>query len=134
MCRKLGSVAGRRPDAHHMSNSLFLLFTLLVVGAAVLAFVSSRTTEAKSRGVVTGMRVIRAAGTDYCEVELDLMVRGAVGGQFPARRIATVPASWLANVGPGSVIDVIYQRGDESAVAVCVPPSAALTAPGRWRS
>jgi hypothetical protein len=131
----LGSVAGGRPDAHHMSNSLFLSFTCFVcVGAAVLLFVSSRTTEAKSRGVVTGMRIIRAAGTDYCEVELDLMVRRAVGGQFPARRIATIPAIWLANVSPGNVIDVFYRRGDESAVAVCVPPSPVLTAPRRWRS
>jgi hypothetical protein len=118
-----------------MSNSLFLSFTCFVcVGAAVLLFVSSRTTEAKSRGVVTGMRIIRAAGTDYCEVELDLMVRRAVGGQFPARRIATIPAIWLANVSPGNVIDVFYRPGDESAVAVCVPPSPVLTAPRRWRS
>jgi hypothetical protein len=118
-----------------MSNSLLLLFTVFVcVGAAVLLFVSNRTTGATSRGVVTGMRIIRAAGTDYCEVELDLMVRRAVGGQFPARRIATIPASWLANVSPGSVVDVFYRRGDESTVAVCVPPSAALAAPSRWRS
>jgi hypothetical protein len=130
----LGSVAGGRPDAYHMSNSLLLLFTCLVcVGAAVL-FVPSRPTEAKTRGVVTGMRIIRAAGSDYCEVELDLMVRRAVGGQFPARRIATIPAVWLANVSPGSVIDVLCRPGDESAVAVCVPPSPVLTAPRRWRS
>jgi hypothetical protein len=130
----LGSVAGWQPDAIHMSNSLLLLFTLVCVGAAAVRFVPSRTTEAKSRGVVTGMRIIRSAGTDYCEVELDLMVRRAVGGQFPARRIASIPASWVANVSPGSVVDVFYRPGDESAVAVCVPPGPALTAPRRWRS
>jgi hypothetical protein len=131
----LGSVAGGQPDAYHMSNSLLLLFMCLVcVGAALALLVPSRTTGAKSRGVVTGMRIIRAAGTDYCEVELDLMVRRAAGGQFPARRIASIPASWLANVSPGSVVDVSYQPGDESAVAVCVPPSPALNAPRRWRS
>lgn len=118
-----------------MSNSLLFFFTCFVcVGAAVLLCVANRSTAAKSRGVVTGMRIIRGTGSDYREVELDLMIRRAVGGQFPARRIATIPALWLANVSPGSVIDVFYRPGDESAVAVCVPPSRALTAASRWRS
>lgn len=131
----MGSVAGGQPDAYRMSNSLLLWFICFVsVGAAVVLIVRCRATEAKSRGVVTGMRIIRAAGTDYCEVELDLMVRRAVGGQFPARRIASIPASRLANFSPGSVVDVLYPPGDESAVAVCVPPSPVLTAPRRWRS
>jgi hypothetical protein len=118
-----------------MSNSLLLWFICFVsVGAAVVLMVRCRATEAKSRGVVTGMRIIRPAGTGYCEVELDLMVRRAVGGQFPARRIASIPASRLANFSPGSVVDVLYPPGDESAVAVCVPPSPVLTAPRRWRS
>ena len=117
-----------------MSNSLLLFTCFVSVGAAVLLFVQSRSAGPTTRGVVTGMRIIRGAGSDYCEVELDLMVRRAVGGQFPVRRIATIPAIWLANVSPGSVIDVFYRPGDESAVAVCVPPSPVLTAPARWRS
>jgi len=77
----------------------------------------------KSRAVVTGMRTTGESREDYREVELDVMVRKPGGGQFPAHQRALIPASSLARVSPGSVIDTFYRRGDESAVAVCVPPS-----------
>jgi hypothetical protein len=76
----------------------------------------------RSRGVVTGMRATGEAREDYREVELDLMVRRLEGGQFPAHERTLVPASALTEVTPGSVVDAYYRRGDESAVAVCVPP------------
>ena len=77
----------------------------------------------KSRGVVTGMRTTGAAREDYREVELDVMVRKPGGGQFPAHEIALIPASSLAKVSPGSIIDTYYRAGRETAVAVCVAPS-----------
>jgi hypothetical protein len=77
----------------------------------------------KSRGVVTGMRTTGASREDYREVELDVMVRKPGGGQFPAHEIALIPASSLAKVSPGSIIDTYYRLGRESAVAVCVSPS-----------
>jgi hypothetical protein len=77
----------------------------------------------KSRGVVTGMRTTGASREDYREVELDVMVRKPGGGQFPAHEIALIPASSLAQVSPGSIIDTYYRLGRESAVAVCVSPS-----------
>jgi hypothetical protein len=77
----------------------------------------------KSRGVVTGMRTTGAFREDYREVELDVMVRKPGGGQFPAHEIALIPASSLAKVSPGSIIDTYYRLGRESAVAVCVSPS-----------
>lgn len=76
----------------------------------------------RSRGVVTGMRATGAAREDFREVELDLMVSRPGGGQFPATEVALIPASSLAKVAPGSVIDAYYRHGDESAVAVCVSP------------
>ncbi len=69
------------------------------------------------------MRTTGEAREDYREVELDLMVSRPEGGQFPAHETALVPASALAEVAPGSVVDAYYRRGDESAVAVCVPPN-----------
>jgi hypothetical protein len=77
----------------------------------------------RSRGIVTAMRKTGTVREDYWEVELDLMVRRTAGGQFPAHETALVPASALANVAPGCVIDAYYRSGDESAVAVSVPPS-----------
>lgn len=77
----------------------------------------------KSRGVVTGMRTTGASREDYREVELDVMVRKPGGGQFAAHEIALIPASSLAKVSPGSIIDTYYRLGRESAVAVCVSPS-----------
>lgn len=77
----------------------------------------------KSRAVVTGVRTTGESREDYREVELDVMVRKPGGGQFPAYEMALIPASSLARVSPGSIIDTYYRSGDESAVAVCVPPS-----------
>ncbi|MBE1546029.1 hypothetical protein GGC64_000037 [Mycobacterium sp. OAS707] len=77
----------------------------------------------KSHAVVTGMRPTGASREDHREVVLDVMVRKPGGGQFPAHETALIPASSLAKVSPGSIIDTYYLAGDESAVAVCVPPS-----------
>ncbi|MDT5400699.1 MAG: hypothetical protein QOK33_3930 [Mycobacterium sp.] len=77
----------------------------------------------RSLGVVTAMRTTGEAREDYRGVELDLMVTRPEGGQFPAHETTLVPASALAEVTPGSVVDAYYRRGDESAVAVCVPPN-----------
>jgi hypothetical protein len=77
----------------------------------------------RSLAVVTGMRTTGAAREDHREVELDVMVIRPEGGQFPAHETALIPASSLAKVSPGSVIDTYYRSGDESAVAVCVRPS-----------
>jgi hypothetical protein len=76
----------------------------------------------RSRGVVTGMRTTGTAREDHREVEIDLMVRRPGGGQFPAHERTLVPASSLAEVKPGCVIDAYYRRDDETVVAVCVPP------------
>jgi len=77
----------------------------------------------KSQAVVTGMRATGAAREDYREVELAVMVSRPGGGQFPAHETALIPASSLGCVSPGSVIETYFRPGDESAVAVCVPPS-----------
>jgi hypothetical protein len=77
----------------------------------------------RSRGVVTGMRATGASREDHREVVLDVMVRKPGGGQFPAHETALIPASSLAKVSPGSIIDAYYRSGDESAVALCVAPS-----------
>lgn len=76
----------------------------------------------KSRGIVTAMRKTGAAREDYLEVELDLMVGRRAGGQFPAHETALIPESALGNVAPGCVVDAYYRSGDESTVAVSVPP------------
>ena len=76
----------------------------------------------KSRGIVTGVRPTGASREDHREVIIDVMVRKPEGGQFPAHETALIPASSLAKVSPGSIIDAYYRSGDESAVAVCVPP------------
>ncbi|MEO3761714.1 hypothetical protein ABGB19_25970 [Mycobacterium sp. B14F4] len=77
----------------------------------------------KSRAVVTGMKATGAAREDHREVELDVMVKRPEGGQFPAHGRALIPASCLTKVAPGSIIDTYYRWGDESAVAVSVPPA-----------
>lgn len=77
----------------------------------------------RSLGVITGMRTTGETREDYREVELDVMVSRPEGGQFPAHETALIPASALAKVCPGSVIDTYYRPGDESSIAVCVPPS-----------
>ncbi|AGB23383.1 hypothetical protein Mycsm_03064 [Mycobacterium sp. JS623] len=77
----------------------------------------------KSHAVVTGMRTTGASREDHREVVLDVMVRKPGGGQFPAHQTALIPASALTKVSPGSIVETYYWAGDESAVAVCVPPS-----------
>ena len=60
------------------------------------------------------MRTTGEAREDHREVELDVMVSRPGGGQFPAHETALIPASSMARVAPGSVIDTYYRRGDES--------------------
>jgi hypothetical protein len=76
----------------------------------------------RSHGVVVAMRNTGATREDYREVELDLMVSRVAGGQFPAHETTLVPASALGKVAPGCVVETYYRPGDESAVAVSVPP------------
>ncbi|WP_082964981.1 hypothetical protein [Mycobacterium sp. ACS1612] len=76
----------------------------------------------KSQAVVTGMRPTGEFREDHREVVLDVIVRKPGGGQFPAHETALIPASSLAKVCPGSIIDTYYRSGDESSVAVCVSP------------
>lgn len=77
----------------------------------------------KSSGVVTAARPTGTQHEDHHEVVLDLMVRRPEGGQFPAHETTLIPATSLDRVCPGSIIDAYYRRGDESAVAVAVPPA-----------
>lgn len=77
----------------------------------------------RSSGVVTGAHSTGAGREDYREVVLDLMVRRPEGGQFPAHETTLIPATSLDRVCPGSVVDAYYRRGDESTVAVAVPPA-----------
>lgn len=77
----------------------------------------------KSSGTVTAARPTGTEREDHREVVLDLMVRRPEGGQFPAHETTLIPATSLDRVCPGSVVDAYYRRGDESAVAVAVPPA-----------
>ena len=77
----------------------------------------------RSCSVVTAIQPTGGAREDYREVELDLMVRRPQGGQFPAHETVLIPASALTTVQPGSVVDTYYRAGDESTVAVSVPPA-----------
>lgn len=77
----------------------------------------------RSHGVVTGMRATGETREDYREVALDVMVTRPDGGQFAVQEKALIPASSMAKVTPGSVIDAYYRAGDESEIAVSVPPS-----------
>jgi hypothetical protein len=128
------AITEHEPDPDEASERLITAGDILAVRAAFdqmlvskglltgdqLALIRNGT---KSRAVVTGMRTTGASREDYREVELDVMVRKPGGGQFPAHQTALVPASSLTRVSPGSIIDTYYRSGDESAVAVCVPPS-----------
>ncbi|MHA3021201.1 hypothetical protein ACXPWS_13180 [Mycobacterium sp. BMJ-28] len=76
----------------------------------------------RAHGVVTASTPTGTTREDYREVVLDLMVRKPEGGQFPAHETTLVPATSLDRLCPGSIVDAYYRRGDESAVAVCVPP------------
>ncbi|RDH75489.1 hypothetical protein DVS77_26170 [Mycolicibacterium moriokaense] len=77
----------------------------------------------RSRGVVTGMRATGQIREDFRQVELDVMVSRPGGGQFAVREIVLIPASSMANVSPGCVIDTYYRPGDETAIAVSISPS-----------
>jgi len=77
----------------------------------------------RSRGVVTGMQTTGEAREDHREVELDVMISRPDGGQFAVHETALIPASSMARVAPGSVVDTYYRQGDESEVAISVPPS-----------
>lgn len=77
----------------------------------------------KSSGVVTASHPTGTEREDHREVVLDLMVRRPEGGQFPAHETTLIPATSLDRVCPGSIIDAYYRPGDESAVAVAVPPA-----------
>ena len=76
----------------------------------------------RSRGVITGMRSTGESLVDHREVELDLLVRRPGGAQFAVHETALIPATSMAKVAPGSVIDTYFCRGDETEVAVTVPP------------
>jgi hypothetical protein len=76
----------------------------------------------RSQAIVTAMRTTGRAREDHREVELHVMVKRPEGGQFAAHEMALIPASVMAKVSPGSMIDTYYRSGDESAVAVCVTP------------
>jgi hypothetical protein len=77
----------------------------------------------RSHGVITGMRATGEMREDYREVELDVMVSRPGGGQFAVHETALIPASSLAKVSPGGVIDAYYRVGEESEIAVSVAPS-----------
>ncbi len=76
----------------------------------------------RSHGVITGMRATGEIREDYREVELDVMVSRPGGGQFAVRETALIPASSMAKVAPGSVIDTYFRLEDETDIAVSVPP------------
>jgi hypothetical protein len=76
----------------------------------------------RSHGVITGMRATGESLEDYSEVELDLMVSRPGGGQFAVHERALIPATSMAKVAPGSVIDTYFRLGNETEVAVSVPP------------
>ena len=77
----------------------------------------------RSHGVVTGMRATGETREDHREVELDMMVSRPDGGQFAVHETALIPASSMAKVAPGSVIDTYYRSGHESEIAVSVSPN-----------
>ncbi len=77
----------------------------------------------RSHGVITGMRSTAETREDYREVELDVIVSRPSGGQFAVRETILIPASSMAKVAPGSVIDTYFRPGNETEIAVSVPPS-----------
>jgi hypothetical protein len=108
------SPAPRRPCAPRRLEDSERLITHDEMAAAREAFV-------RSRGVITAVRTLGDRGSDYREIELDLMVARRGGGQFPVRETALIPAASLEYLSPGSVIVAYYRSDDESSVAVCVP-------------
>lgn len=77
----------------------------------------------KSHAVVTAMKPTGQVCEDYRQVELDVIVNRPEGGQFPAHEVTFIPATSVAKVEPGSIIDTYYRSTDSSRVAVCVPRS-----------
>ena len=77
----------------------------------------------KSHAVVTAMKPTGRVCEDYRQVELDVIVNRPEGGQFPAHEVTFIPATSVAKVEPGSIIDTYYRSTDYSHVAVCVPRS-----------
>jgi hypothetical protein len=104
-----------------MSDALLLTFGVAVFVITGLVLFVKDPSIVKSRGVVVGIRIAGAARQEFREVELDVMVSRPEGGQFAVRERAVIPATLLTKVSPGNIIDTYYRRGDESAVAVCVP-------------
>jgi hypothetical protein len=76
----------------------------------------------RSHGVVTGVRATGEIREDYRGVELDVMVSRPGGGQFAVQETALIPASSMAKVSPGSVIDTYFRLENETDIAVSVPP------------
>lgn len=107
-----------------MTSAMFVVFMCFLGAGTAAALCVPNPTVVKSRAVVVGMRITGATPEDDREVELDVMVSRPEGGQFPAHETAVIPASWLAKVSPGSVIDTYYRPGDPSALALCVSPSS----------
>lgn len=99
-------------------------FDQMLVGKGLLTVQQLELTRTGSRcrAVITAARPTGRAREDYREVELDLMVSRPLGGQFAAHEVTLVPVSALGELCPGATVDVYYRRGDETAVAVCVPP------------
>ncbi|MGK9271866.1 hypothetical protein KXR83_12795 [Williamsia muralis] len=77
----------------------------------------------KSHAVVTAMKPTGRVCEDYRQVQLDVIVNRPEGGQFPAHEVTFIPATSVAKVEPGSIIDTYYRPDDSSHVAVCVPRS-----------
>ena len=97
-----------------------VFFGFLLVGTAAVLLVPTGTVV-RSRGVVVAARLTGEVDADCHEVELDVMVSRPEGGQFPARETTLIPRSSLDRFTPGSIIDMCYRPGDETAVAVYVP-------------
>ena len=85
----------------------------------------------EAQGQVTSVfTLVDRAGVGVQELGGSPGERGVGDGHFavcpPSTGIVTPvtnPASSLARVSPGSIIETYFRSGDESAVAVCVPPS-----------
>ena len=107
-----------------------LFFSFLLAGTAAVLLVPSGA-MVKSRGVVVGLRFTGEACADSREVEIDVMVSRAEGGQFAARETTLIPEASLADFAPGSIVDMYYRPGDETSVAVCVPRVIAHHPPRR---
>lgn len=128
-------IAGRRSDddprCDAEASERLITFSELVTefdrmlirkGVLTCTQVALMRTGIRTRGVVTGMRTTGVVRDDFREVEIDVMVSRAGGGQFPARQTASIPVSALHKVSPGCEIDAYYRPDDERTVAVCISP------------